>query len=553
MINCSIVTRVSDNPPILITSYVLENIPPNSVVYCLDDSVFFDTPVIPGTVTYETSVGFTIDNTLDAVLLIHSPDREAVNQQTGVVMAINMSNSARSEAMLRVNIIDVNEFPPKFILPDELQHSLRFTEGEKPTNSLVGIKTLDDDNTDDENTVNFIIDGIGSDEFNITKSVDGNIIISTNLVYTYGSPLDRERIEFYQLTIVAVDSVSPIMTSNPSLQVNITIDDINDNVPQFIGNRMFVIPSGLEEGVLVGNISATDADAGENARITYSIVSSNLDAFTIESISGTLRTSSNYKTVVPTDVTNLTVMVEVMAADNGVIPLFSTFVFTFIIQHPITFTSRTYAFKVVENNSPLESVGSVSASSPALASFYYRIKKSTGDKFAINRSTGEITVQESLDREATPIYEFTVAAVYSSHPDLSSTTVVKIKVMDVNDNDPQFDKQEYMFKATASQTVAGYVTANDSDTGNNSNVTFSSLTSSTQLIVRNIGNNTAEIIIGEVEVVEGEEAALGITVVATDGGGRTSTAPVTVEGNSLYNTIIILQLCNTSAAGNSNA
>ena len=106
--------------------------------------------------------------------------------------------------------------------------------------------------------------------------------------------------------------------------------------------------------------------------------------------------------------------------------------------------------------------------------------------------------------------------------------------MDVNDNDPQFNKQVYMFKATVSQTVAGYVTANDNDTGNNSNVTFSSLTSSTQLMVRNIGNNTAEIVIGEIEVIEGKEEILEITVVATDGGGRTSTAPVTVEGNSLY-------------------
>jgi len=169
-------------------------------------------------------------------------------------------------------------------------------------------------------------------------------------------------------------------------------------------------------------------------------------------------------------------------------------------------------------------VGSVNASSPDNISFYYHIEESASDKFTINRSTGEISVQESLDRETTPMVLLTVAAVYSNHPGLSSTAMVQIKVIDVNDNDPQFDKEEYMFTTTLEKMVAGVVSASDNDDGNNSIVTFSSLSSSTQLMVRNIGNNTAEIITGEVEV----GAIISIPVIATDGGNRTSTARVTV-------------------------
>ena len=432
MINCSVVTHDSNSdPPIQITSYVLENIPPNSVIYCLNDSAFFDTP---GTVTYAASSDFTINDAINAVLLIRSPNREADDQITGRVTAFDTPD--QSEANLQVIIIDVNEFPPEFIAPDVLQHSLRFTEGERPTNSLVGrIQTSDVDIEDSESTVSFRIKGNGGDEFNVTRMTVGPISFS-NLLYTYDSPLDRERIAFYQLTIVAVDSISPVMTSNPSLQVNITIDDINDNAPQFMGDHMFFIPEGLEEGVFVGNVSASDPDAGENATITYSIASSTFDReFTIDSTSGILRTSSFYKDLRFADnMRRLTV--EVMAEDNGVVPLNNRSVFTVVVQRPVRFTNNIYMFELVENNNPLVTVGNVSASSPDLVSFYYHIESPGSDKFTIDRNTGKITVQESLDRETSPMEMFIIAAVYSNHSDLSSTAIVRIIVIDVNDNSP---------------------------------------------------------------------------------------------------------------------
>ena len=524
MVNCYNVTRDS-NPgsSLQITSYVLENIPPNSVIYCLNDSVFFDTP---GTVMYDASNGFTINDTINAVLLIQSPNREEDGEQiTGRVTASD--TSGQSEASLQVIIIDVNEFPPEFIAPDEFQHSLRFTEGERPTNSLVGrIQTSDDDSEDGESTVSFCIEGIGGDEFNVTRMTVGPVTFF-NLLYTYDSPLDRERIAFYQLTIVAVDSISPVMTSNPSLQVNITIDDINDNAPQFMGDRMFYIPEGLEEGVFVGNVFANDADAGENATITYSIVSSTFDdrEFTIDSTSGILRTSSFYKDLRFADNTRR-LIVEVMAEDNGVVPLNNRSEFTVIVQRPVRFTNNTYTFELVENNNPLVTVGNVTASSPDLVSFYYHIEGPGNDKFTIDRDTGEITVRESLDRETSPMEMFTVAAVYSNHSDLSSTAIVQIIVIDVNDNPPRFSSSNYTFSVTVGQRVAGTVFANDSDSGVNSNITFSTPTTGTPLSVHNIGNNEAEIVIEE-----DETGQFGIAVVATDGGEKIASTSVEVRIN----------------------
>ena len=172
-------------------------------------------------------------------------------------------------------------------------------------------------------------------------------------------------------------------------------------------------------------------------------------------------------------------------------------------------------------------VGNVSASSLVPVSFYYCIEGPGSDKFTIDRDTRKITAQESLDRETSPMEMFTVAAVYSNHSDLSSTAIVQIIVIDVNDNPPQFSSSNYTVSVTAGQRIAGTVFANDSDSGDNSNITFSTPTTATPLSVLNIGNDKAEVVIEEDEI-----GTFGITVVATDGGGRMASTSVEVHDNS---------------------
>lgn len=57
------------------------------------------------------------------------------------------------------------------------------------------------------------------------------------------------------------------------VQVRVTVTDVNDNHPEFKQRSYEYI---IEENVLSPGISvtATDADSGENGRITYSLVKS---------------------------------------------------------------------------------------------------------------------------------------------------------------------------------------------------------------------------------------------------------------------------------------
>ena len=59
-------------------------------------------------------------------------------------------------------------------------------------------------------------------------------------------------------------------TATTTLSVSIT--DINDNSPQFVGDTSFRVRENLGNE-FIGAVQATDADAGVNAQVTYEVLS----------------------------------------------------------------------------------------------------------------------------------------------------------------------------------------------------------------------------------------------------------------------------------------
>ena len=100
--------------------------------------------------------------------------------------------------------------------------------------------------------------------------------------------LDREDISFYTLVIQASDKGTPPLTETVS--VNITILDINDNSPVFTKLAFTVsVLESLPIGSRFLNVTASDADLGENALLTFSIMSGNIgNVMGIEPSNGTL-------------------------------------------------------------------------------------------------------------------------------------------------------------------------------------------------------------------------------------------------------------------------
>lgn len=102
-----------------------------------------------------------------------------------------------------------------------------------------------------------------SDAFHLNET-SGNI--------TTKSVLDREAHSVYKINVSASDNGRERLTSFAI--VTVAVLDVNDNVP-FVGN----LPNGTSvredavKGSIVFQIDAGDKDAGENAKLFYTIIS----------------------------------------------------------------------------------------------------------------------------------------------------------------------------------------------------------------------------------------------------------------------------------------
>ena len=172
-----------------------------------------------------------------------------------------------------MTVLDENDNTPKFSLP--FYHASVLENTAIKTNVLRVIGTDPDDGPNGLVTFT-IVSGNSNDAFAIDNST-GFLSVNQNL--------DREDIAFYSLLISASDNAP-----NPRrafVRVNFTVLDENDNSPVFTNVANLTVVENAASGTNVGSISATDADAGSNGEVRFSIIAGNEDGvFKIEPNSG---------------------------------------------------------------------------------------------------------------------------------------------------------------------------------------------------------------------------------------------------------------------------
>lgn len=102
--------------------------------------------------------------------------------------------------------------------------------------------------------------------------------------------LDREHISNFTLTVLCSDLGNPPRSS--AMQLHIRVLDDNDHSPAF---PMLHYQSSVREDAEVGTVvlvlSAVDRDEGLNGQVEYFLMGEPSGAFTIDHVTGTLRTS----------------------------------------------------------------------------------------------------------------------------------------------------------------------------------------------------------------------------------------------------------------------
>ncbi|KAJ0056339.1 hypothetical protein NL108_006462, partial [Boleophthalmus pectinirostris] len=263
--------------------------------------------------------------------------------------------------------------------------------------------------------------------------------------------MDREMREEYLVVIQAKDMGGHMGGLSGTTTVTVTLTDINDNPPKFSKSLYeFVIPEDLPLGKTGGKVWASDRDIGENAKSTYNIIDGDgmgifeivTDAQTQEGILR-LRKPLDYETrhayTLKVEATN------VRPAPNGDMPYKDTATVKIVVadsDEPPVFSKPMYLLEVKEN-APINTViGSITARDPdsSGSDVRYVIDRHTDleRQFNINLDDGKITLAKPLDRETDMWHNITVTATEVNNHSQISRAIVAIRVMDINDNAPEF-------------------------------------------------------------------------------------------------------------------
>ena len=96
-----------------------------------------------------------------------------------------------------------------------------------------------------------------------------NIIHSAGELRKVG-PLDRETNSSVEIEIIATDNGVP--SKSTTQKVLILVTDYNDNAPIFYPHNVtYHVAENARHGTVIATINATDADTGNNSKITYTL------------------------------------------------------------------------------------------------------------------------------------------------------------------------------------------------------------------------------------------------------------------------------------------
>ncbi|XP_022522918.2 protocadherin-23 [Astyanax mexicanus] len=341
-------------------------------------------------------------------------------------------------ATVVVTVQDENDNAPVF---SRDRFFFRVPEGPSPHGLIGAVKATDRDSRKN-GQLSYILLSDGK-HFRI-NSKTGEII---NWV-----ALDREEHSHHTLRVLVTDNGHPRL--NASTTVHILVSDINDNPPEFThlpANKQLNVQvwSGLPEGSVVTSMFAKDRDAGENATVTFSLISGN-GHFDIDGESGDIRVTAGF---LFNPYTNYTL--TVVARDSGPVPLEQT-ALVHIQVHASPKQNDVLGlrqFTVKENTQLGTVIGSFQVSGSSSTQVRYSVAEGDGSlHFGIDSCSGALYVAQPLDYEATQRYFLIVRA--EALPAVNATVPVSVSVEDVNDHSPWFPGKDSIVVIGVEEDVA---------------------------------------------------------------------------------------------------
>uniref|UniRef100_A0A8I3MFU9 Cadherin domain-containing protein n=1 Tax=Canis lupus familiaris TaxID=9615 RepID=A0A8I3MFU9_CANLF len=262
------------------------------------------------------------------------------------------------------------------------------------------------------------------------------------------SALDRESVANYALVVTARDGGSPSLSATASVSVEVA--DVNDNAPAFAQPEYTVfVKENNPPGCHIFTVSARDADAQENALVSYSLVErARVGERALSSYVSVHAESGKVYALQPLDHEELELLqFQVSARDAGVPPLGSNVTLqVFVLDEndnaPALLPLRARGgggalsepvSRAVGAGHVVAKVRAVDADSGYNAWLSYELQPAAGgarSPFRVALYTGEISTTRALDEADAPRQRLLVLVKDHGEPALTATATVLLSLVE---------------------------------------------------------------------------------------------------------------------------
>ncbi|XP_049564583.1 protocadherin alpha-10 isoform X8 [Orcinus orca] len=261
------------------------------------------------------------------------------------------------------------------------------------------------------------------------------------------SALDRESLENYEVVVTARDAGSPSLSATASVSVEVA--DVNDNAPAFAHPEYTVfVKENNPPGCHIFTVSARDADAQENALVSYSLVERRVGERALSSYVSVHAESGKVYALQPLDHEELELLqFQVSARDAGVPPLGSNVTLqVFVLDENDNAPAlllpgpgggagalSQLVARSVGAGHVVAKVRAVDADSGYNAWLSYELQPAAGgarSPFRVGLYTGEISTTRALDEADAPRQRLLVLVKDHGEPALTATATVLLSLED---------------------------------------------------------------------------------------------------------------------------
>lgn len=476
-----VVRDVVDNPPQFNQSMYSIDVPENTTVAAGGTELLtirattLDSPLV-ASIWYFITDGnvdsrFVLDSMTGVLSLINNLDYEHIENYTLIVEAQTVNrpsvqapiHTLQATVNVKINVINVNDHAPIF---GKSKYTKDIVEGEDdPLRRTVKVEATDSDKGH-YGDVTYRIEETNSSISDIFSLNSNTGEITALIVFDY------ETQPAYYFHVVAEDGGTPPRSNR--VPVTICIINTNDEPPIFVSlvyNATIVENSG--RGVSVVQVEAMDADSNS---VEYSIVSGDPhDYFSIVASSGLVTTAWSLNRE-----DEDFYVIEISAWDGAYSSHPNALVYVTVEDvNDVTprFIRSRYTKELFESVSVFVTVVKVEAvdEDEGSNSEVTYSSRDIPDTFHLDAQSGFLTLVQSLDYEEEESYIFQVWATDHGDAPLSSSALVEVVVVDVNDHTPVFDSGFQVVSVSENSPSGTFVvdlSASDGDSGSNSELSF---------------------------------------------------------------------------------